>query len=211
MRYLKATMSYPLAFRHQNDHDPPLIAYCDADCPGDISDPKSTSGYVMKLCGALISWKAVRQECVALSTVEPEYIAAATAAKEIVWLRRLLRELALPQHGPTIRRIDNNRARELANNMMINQRTNHIDIRYHFIRQSIQSKEISLEQSIQSKEISLEQSIQSKEISLEQSIQSKEISLEQCATTRMTADALTKPLSRKKIRRMSHGNGNSPN
>jgi hypothetical protein len=166
MRYLKGTMSYGLAFRHQNNDDARLIAYCDADWAGDISDRKSTSGYVMKLCGAVISWKAVRQECVALSTVEAEYIAAATAAKEIVWLRRLLKELGLPQHGPTILRIDNNGARELANNMMINQRTKHIDIRHHFIRQCIENKEITLEQ---------------------------------CATTRMTADTLTKPLIREKF------------
>ena len=81
---------YPLYNRQDNNE---LIAYTDADWAGDHSDRKSTSGYLARLAGAAISWKSRKQTCTAQSTVEAEYIAAATAAKEVVWLKNLLKEL----------------------------------------------------------------------------------------------------------------------
>jgi len=141
------------------------MAYCDADWAGDISDRRSTSGYVVKYAGAAISWKSVKQNCTALSTVEAEYISAATVAKELTWIQRLFHEIATyPIKGlnlPTTVKIDNNGARELAKNPQASQRTKHIDIRYHYIREVIQEGKIQLEQ---------------------------------CPTNEMTADVLTKAL-----------------
>ena len=69
---------------------------------------------------------------------------AATATKEVIWLRRLLEELGFKQLEPTVINIDNDGARELANNQMISQRTKHIDIRHHFIRECIESNQVKL-------------------------------------------------------------------
>ena len=95
------------------------------------------------MANGAVAWKSIRQECTALSSVEAEYVAAATAAREVVWLRRFLNELGY-QQTPTIMKIDNNGARELATNAMISARTKHIELRYHYIRECIDSNDIKL-------------------------------------------------------------------
>ena len=145
LRYLKGTVDNGLMYKYNNDNTNIILdTFCDADWAGDIKDRKSTSGYVIKLAGATIIWKCIKQECNALSSLEAEYIAAATAAREIIWLRRLLKELGYQQEVPMTLRIDNDGARELANNAMISAKTKHIDLRYHYIRECIDSKDIEL-------------------------------------------------------------------
>ena len=68
------------------------VGFSDADWAGDLDDRKSTSGYIFQLSGAAISWRSEKEACVALSTVETEYIALANAAQEAVWVRQLLTE-----------------------------------------------------------------------------------------------------------------------
>ena len=70
-----------------------LVAYSDADFPGNVSDRRSTSGVVLMLNGAPVSWSSRKQSCVSLSTTESEYVAATTAAKEVAWMRRLLDDI----------------------------------------------------------------------------------------------------------------------
>jgi hypothetical protein len=60
---------------------------------GDVNDRKSTSGQIFFLAGGPIAWQSTKQRVVALSSCEVEYIAAAGAACEAVWLARLLAEL----------------------------------------------------------------------------------------------------------------------
>ena len=79
--------------------------------------------------------------------MEAEYIAAATTAKEVIWMRRMLAGLTDIKYTsiPTTLNIDNNGARDLAMNESMNsQRTKHIDVRYHFIRDCIKNKEINI-------------------------------------------------------------------
>jgi hypothetical protein len=70
----------------------------DADWANERSDCSSTSGYVYKLTRGAISWSSKKQSSIALSSAEAEFIAGAHAAKEAVWLRRLLTELGLLDH-----------------------------------------------------------------------------------------------------------------
>jgi hypothetical protein len=89
--YLHGTSDYGLCFSG-NDHDE-LIGYTDADYAGDLDTRKSTSGYVLIYQGGAVSWASRRQRCTSLSTTESECVAACEAAKEAVWIKRLLSEI----------------------------------------------------------------------------------------------------------------------
>ena len=106
---------------------------------------KSTSGYVFLVAGGAISWKSKKQSLVATSSCEAEYVASCMASKEAIWLARLCSNLD-PSYTkqPIEIRVDNNGAKDLAHNATINERTKHIDVQYHFVRQCIQNRSIIL-------------------------------------------------------------------
>ena len=79
-----------------------MEAFCDASWAGDIESQKSTSEFLIQLCDGPISWKNKRQDVVALSSTEAEYIAISFATPEITWLRSSLNEMGYPQKGPTV-------------------------------------------------------------------------------------------------------------
>ena len=72
-----------------------LIGYTDSDFQSDLDFRKSTLGYVFTLGGGAISWRSVKQSCIADSTMEVEYIATCEAAKEAVWLKKFLSNLGV--------------------------------------------------------------------------------------------------------------------
>ncbi|XP_075092123.1 retrovirus-related Pol polyprotein from transposon TNT 1-94 [Nicotiana tabacum] len=88
--YLKRTRDYMLVY-HSGDLAP--IGYTDSDFQSDRDSRKSTSGYDFTLGGGAISWRSIKQSCVANSTMEAEYVDASEAAKEAVWLGNFLNEL----------------------------------------------------------------------------------------------------------------------
>ncbi|XP_070004202.1 secreted RxLR effector protein 161-like [Nicotiana sylvestris] len=90
INYLKRTRDYMLVY-HSGDLAP--VGYTDSDFQSDRDSRKSTSGYVFTLGGRAISWRSIKQSCVADSTMEAEYVAASEAAKEAIWLRNFLKEL----------------------------------------------------------------------------------------------------------------------
>ncbi|CAL5443960.1 unnamed protein product [Camellia sinensis] len=142
LRYLRSTIFQGLLFSSTSSLD--LVAYADADWAGDVNDRKSTSGFCMFLGDSLISWKSKKQHVVARSTAEAEYRAMAHATAEIVWLRQLLSELGVPQSSPTSLYCDNRSAIQIAHNTVFHERTKHIEIDCHFVRQHLQSGFISL-------------------------------------------------------------------
>ena len=87
-----------------------------ADWAGDQEDRRSTSGYFFQMAGGPVSWKSRKQECVALSTAEAEYIALSSAAQETVWIRRLISELGTELKGPKTLMEDNQAAIVMAKN-----------------------------------------------------------------------------------------------
>ncbi|KAK4685970.1 putative transposase, partial [Tremellales sp. Uapishka_1] len=123
----------------------PLEGWVDADWAGDRDTQKSTTGWVFKLNGSPIVWSSKRQDTVAASTVEAEYQAVAHAAREAVWLRNLLEEIGITSAQPTLLRCDNQGAIRLAHNPTTHQRTKHIDIKHHIIRDLINRKVVTLE------------------------------------------------------------------
>ena len=132
MRYLKQTIDVKLEISGSAENS--LIGYVDADWGGDTSDRKSTSGYLFKLGNNSISWSSKIQASVALSSTEAEYISAAHACQELLWLRQLLAEIGEQITGPTTLFEDNQGCIKLANNDKGSARTKHIDIRYHHLR-----------------------------------------------------------------------------
>ena len=106
-----------------------LVGYVDAD--GALQEHRrAISGYVFLVDGGAVTWSSKKQELVTLSTTEAEYVAATHAAKEALWLCRLIGELFKPIDGPTILFSDSKSAIALAQDGHYHARTKHIDIRY---------------------------------------------------------------------------------
>jgi transposase InsO family protein len=122
----------------------PLEGWVDADWAGCHDTRRSTTGYVFKINGSAITWCSRRQQTVASSTVEAEYIATAEAAREAIWLRNLLKELGFKSLTSTTLHVDNQGAMRLATNPSTHQRTKHIDIKHHLIRELIEGQVIDL-------------------------------------------------------------------
>ena len=150
-RYLKNTMNIRLTYRGtppgaRDGISSNLIGYVDADWASDPNDRRSITGYVFTLAGTAISWSSKRQHSVALSSTEAEYMAATHATKEAIWLHGLLVELGRISAGYSIPLlIDNQSAIALIKNPEHHERTKHIAIRYHFIRDIYEAGTIELE------------------------------------------------------------------
>jgi hypothetical protein len=147
-RYLKGTTDYGLVINTQDQPDI-LRGYTDANWGRD-NDRRSTGGYIFTFAGTAISWKSKRQATVALSSCEAEYIAESEAAKEAIWLRRLLCQLQVGHSQwdtpePVTILGDNRGALALAKNPMYHARTKHVDIRYHFVREKVEEQLVKME------------------------------------------------------------------
>ncbi|CAM8908570.1 unnamed protein product [Rhodiola kirilowii] len=143
LRYISGTSDYGIMYSHMNEFC--LIGYIDSDWVGDVETRKSTSGYAFYLGNGVVSWSSKKQQVVALSTAEAEYIVVTTAAYQAVWLRRILEDLKHKQEGPTKIMCDNKSAIALAKNPVFHDRSKHIGIRYHYIRELVKDGEIELE------------------------------------------------------------------
>ncbi|XP_071695537.1 uncharacterized mitochondrial protein AtMg00810-like [Rutidosis leptorrhynchoides] len=111
-----------------------LTAYSDADWGGCPGTRQSTSGYCVFLGDNILSWSSKRQATISRSSVEAEYRAVANAVAETCWIRNLLRELHSPLFQATLVYCDNVSAVYLYTNSVQHQRTKHIEIDIHFVR-----------------------------------------------------------------------------
>ncbi|CAM8944240.1 unnamed protein product [Rhodiola kirilowii] len=121
-----------------------IMGYCDSDYAASIDTWKSQSGIVFTVFGTAVSWKATLQPVVALSTTEAEYIAITEAVKEALWLRGLLIELGFEQKRVKVF-CDNQGAVHLSKHQVFHERSKHIDIRMHFVRDIVESGEVGIE------------------------------------------------------------------
>ncbi len=139
-RYLQGSKDLSLVY---GGGEQGLEGYVDAD--GASQEHRhAITGYVFLVDGGAVSWASKKQELVTLSTAESEYVAATHAAKEAIWLRRLISEVFRPLSEPTTLHSDNQSAIALTRDGSYHARTKHIDIRYHFIRYSIEAGSIRL-------------------------------------------------------------------
>ena len=129
MRYIKGTLDVGLLYQKSGN----FVTYSDADYAGDCKTRKSTSGMVCMNASAAITWQSKRQQCVALSTTEAEYVSASAATKEIVWMRKLFEDCKI-LNVKYVLHVDNMSAIKLIKNPEFHERTKHIDIKYHYVR-----------------------------------------------------------------------------
>lgn len=148
VRYLKGTIDFKLYLSSLNqtssdDHE--IIGYADASWGESKDDGKSQSGYIFKLNGGTISWRSLKQSSTALSSTEAELIALSEAMKELIWIRDLLEEIKQPFKQPIVIFEDNESVRKIVKGTSKSNRTKHINVRYHFIRDYIKNGMVTCE------------------------------------------------------------------
>jgi phosphopantetheinyl transferase (holo-ACP synthase) len=143
-RYLNGTRDYTISYNANIANSLYIKGYTDADYARDKDKYKSTTGFIFNLASGPVSHLAKLQSITAQSTTEAEYIALAIAAKEATYLRALLEELDCFKQFNIPIYTDNNGAIQLAKNPSFHARSKHINVRYHFIRQKLADKTISI-------------------------------------------------------------------
>ena len=142
IRYLKGTAGMGMLFK-KNGHFS-ISGYTDASWAGDLSDRRSTSGYFTFVGGNLVTWKSKKQKVVALSSAEAEFRGIAKGLAELLWIRKLMFELGFPSKDAAELRCDNKAAISISENPVQHDRTKHVEIDRHFIKEKLDSGLISL-------------------------------------------------------------------
>ncbi|KAG2406196.1 Retrovirus-related Pol polyprotein from transposon RE1 Retro element 1 [Vigna angularis] len=143
LRYIKGSPGQGLLY--ENKGNTRIKGYCDADWAGSPIDRRSTTGYCVLLGGNLVSWKSKKQNVVARSSAEAEYRSMALTTCELVWIKQLLQELKFCENEQMKLYCDNQAALHISSNPVFHERTKHIEIDCHFIREKLLSKELVTE------------------------------------------------------------------
>lgn len=142
LRFLKGSKGYKLTFKRSPDKDP-LLGYVDSDYGRDTVDRKSTTGYVFEVFGSTVVWCSRKQQVVALSSTEAEYVAVSVAVCEAIWIKGVLQDLQVDQTTPITLYEDNQSCIKMAQNQET-KRCKHIDVKHHHIRDKIETGEVDL-------------------------------------------------------------------
>jgi hypothetical protein len=145
LRYIAGTVSHGLVYSKFTKGNNRITGYLDSDFGGDVDERKSTTGVIFFSGQMVISWMSQKQKLIALSTCEAEYIAGAAGACQAVWLNRLLEELTGISPQQPILRMDNQSAIALSKNLVLHDRSKHIDTKFHFIRQCVEDGRLCLD------------------------------------------------------------------
>jgi hypothetical protein len=117
-----------------------LHSFTDADWVGIPMERKSTSRGIFSIRSTTVSWYRRKQRFMELSSMEVEYMEASQAACEAIWMRKILLGLFGSHLDPTMIHCDNQSCIKLSINLMFHDRSKHIDIWYHCIRDCVQWK-----------------------------------------------------------------------
>jgi hypothetical protein len=142
LRYLKYTQDVGIWYPKGANFE--LIGYSDSDYAGDKVKRKSTSGTCQLLGRSIVLWSSKKQNSIALSTAEAKYIATGSCCAQLLWMKATLRDYGIKfKNVPLL--CDNESAMKLTNNPVQHQRTKHIDVRHHFVRDHQQKGDICIE------------------------------------------------------------------
>ncbi|CAM8937929.1 unnamed protein product [Rhodiola kirilowii] len=140
LRYIKLAPAQGILFSATSDLT--LTGYCDADWASCPITRRSVTGYCMLLGPSVVSWKTRKQAVVSRSSAESEYRSMAFACSEIIWLIRLMADMNIPVVRPVPLFCDSQSAIHLARNPVFHERTKHVEIDCHFIRQFVNNGKI---------------------------------------------------------------------
>ena len=140
-RYLSDTQDLGLWYNKAKSFE--LRSFVDSDYAGSLVDRKSTSGFCHLLGNSLISWFSKKQNSVALSTAEAEYVAAGSCCSQVLYMKQQLEDYQIHIDCAEIY-CDNTSAINISKNPVLHSRTKHIEIRHHFIRDHVQRGDVRL-------------------------------------------------------------------
>ena len=135
LRYLKGTEHVGITYSDSSDSP---TAFSDSDFSQCPVTRRSVSGQIVTIAGGAVSWQSRRQNVVALSTTEAEYMAAADCAKHMIWVQNFFFDIMFPILSPSLLFVDNTSAIASANSESIKSKSKHIDRRYHYIKDQVQ-------------------------------------------------------------------------
>ena len=135
MRYLKGTLDYRLWYT--SDSEIRLHGFRDSYWERSVKYRKSTSICYFSLGSSMITWFSRKNTSIALSIWEEEYIAACSACSEVVWLQKMLAGLFDEEIDITDILCDNHSCIKLIENQVFHDKSKHIKVRYHFIRDMV--------------------------------------------------------------------------
>ena len=144
LRYVKGTIGEGLGY--SPGEDVAVWGYIDASYGSDVETKRGRSGYVFLSGGVAINWGSKLQDVVALSNTEAEYMAMGHAVQEGLYLQMLQIDMGIgAKEGGTLPLLDDQSIIKLAKNPMFHKRSKHIAIKYHFIREKLESGQFTFE------------------------------------------------------------------
>ena len=133
VRYLKGSPGRGVFFKRNGNLE--IQGYIDTDWAGNPNDIRSTFGYFTMVGGNLVTWRSKKQKVVALSSAESEFRGIARGLVEVIWLRKLMAEIGFQQKGAYRLLCDNKAAISISENPVQNDRTKHVEVDKHFIKE----------------------------------------------------------------------------
>ena len=144
LNYLRQTSDMGLTYRRNSNNDLCLHAYADSDYAGCKDTRRSRSGGVIMMCGNPILWISKMQATVALSSAEAEINALLSITKNIVYVVNLLDDLKIKPKGPIDVYEDNSGCIDIVTNPVINEKSKHMGVHYHYIKENIENNVIKV-------------------------------------------------------------------
>ena len=138
LRYLKSTLGKGLLFSKNGISN--IEGYTDSDWAGDQTTRRSTSCYFTFVEGNLVTWKSKKQKVVARSSAEAEFRGMAHGVCKLLWKRNILRDLGIEHATPMNLYCDNKAAIQIAQNPVQHDRTKHVEVNRHFIKENLDEK-----------------------------------------------------------------------